>query len=51
MTVENLTNLKCDIETNELIGATVNCKFNGFSSGVHGWIITPADAYFWGTDT
>ena len=51
MTVENLTNLKCDIETNELIGATVNCKFNGFSGGVHGWIITPADADFWGTDT
>jgi len=48
MMVENLSNLKCDIETNELIGATVNCKFNGFSGGVHGWIASPSDEAVWG---
>lgn len=49
MMVENLTDLKVDIETNELVGATVNTKFNGFDGGVHGWIDTPTPSDFWGT--
>lgn len=49
MLVENLTNLKVDIETNELVGATVNTKFNGFVSGVHGWIGQPGGTDLWGT--
>ena len=49
MTVETLTNLKVDIEANELVGATVNYKFNGFVGGVHGWIDTPTPSDFWGT--
>lgn len=50
MLVENLTGLKVDIEANELVGATVNLKFNGFVSGVHGWITQPGGTDFWGTN-
>jgi hypothetical protein len=49
MHVENLTDLKADIASNEIVGATVNTKFNGFVSGVVGWIDTPTPSDWWGT--
>lgn len=49
MLVESLTDLKVDIEANELVGATINMKFNGFDGGVQGWIGNPGGTDFWGT--
>lgn len=44
MTVDTLTDLKCDIDTNEIVGATVNTKFNGFLEGATGHINAPAES-------